>query len=553
MLHIYIRVSTKEQKDNNTSLESQKKIGVELSEKLGIKSKIWDEGSQSSFKDDLDNRPILLNLLTEVDKGKIEKLYVWNTDRLSRNQKVWSLIRYKLKTNNVLLYVGSDIKPIDLSDPMDDLLVGLLSEISSYDNKLRMERFRLGRIERVKSGYWFGGPPPFGYEIKDKRLVPNKFESKWVNYIFDRYDKGDTIDKIRNDLFVNGVKSRRGNLNWSNGSIEKLFQNTHFEGWYQMTDKKSGETFKIECSPIVPIGLINKVRKKREERSYKRGMGRMSGGNTQKEYLLKGLLECGFCGSKFGGRTVTSQYINHYYCLRKETNYKHKRTEKYVECKKGRRTLKVPTIDDIVWNKVIDIVKDSFLFKEKEKNLILEESSLKTDKEEIKKLENRIKQYDRELKNIENNVIQLESDKILKNRSEKEVNGILKNINSHKVDILGKKENLMNLIKGNKQDMGWVDWVNEFSTKMKDIRKTKDLEVKKKFLNGLVDRIIVNCENKNTHNLRLFFKIPYIGDTLIWRDEKNKKLGYDIKKGLKSIYVKYDGNQQKKTESIERI
>ena len=553
MLHIYIRVSTKEQKDNNTSLESQKKIGVELSEKLGIKSKVWDEGSQSSFKDDLDNRPILLNLLTEVDKGKIEKLYVWNTDRLSRNQKVWSLIRYKLKTNNVLLYVGSDIKPIDLSDPMDDLLVGLLSEISSYDNKLRMERFRLGRIERVRNGYWFGGPPPFGYEIKDKRLVPNKFESKWVNYIFDRYDKGDTIDKIRNDLFVNGVKSRRGNLNWSNGSIEKLFQNTHFEGWYQMTDKKSGETFKIECSPIVPIGLINKVRKKREERSYKRGMGRMSGGNTQKEYLLKGLLECGFCGSKFGGRTVTSQYINHYYCLRKETNYKHKRTEKYVECKKGRRTLKVPTIDDIVWNKVIDIVKDSFLFKEKEKNLILEESSLKTDKEEIKKLENRIKQYDRELKNIESNVIQLESDKILKNRSEKEVNGILKNINSHKVDILGKKENLMNLIKGNKKDMGWVDWVNEFSTKIKDIRKTKDLEVKKKFLNGLVDRIIVNCENKNTHNLRLFFKIPYIGDTLIWRDEKNKKLGYDIKKGLKSIYVKYDSNQQKKTESIERI
>lgn len=553
MLHIYIRVSTKEQKDNNTSLESQKKIGVELSEKLGIKSKVWDEGSQSSFKDDLDNRPILLNLLTEVDKGKIEKLYVWNTDRLSRNQKVWSLIRYKLKTNNVLLYVGSDIKPIDLSDPMDDLLVGLLSEISSYDNKLRMERFRLGRIERVRNGYWFGGPPPFGYEIKDKRLVPNKFESKWVNYIFDRYDKGDTIDKIRNDLFVNGVKSRRGNLNWSNGSIEKLFQNTHFEGWYQMTDKKSGETFKIECSPIVPIGLINKVRKKREERSYKRGMGRMSGGNTQKEYLLKGLLECGFCGSKFGGRTVTSQYINHYYCLRKETNYKHKRTEKYVECKKGRRTLKVPTIDDIVWNKVIDIVKDSFLFKEKEKNLILEESSLKTDKEEIKKLENRIKLYNRELKNIENNVIQLESDKILKNRSEKEVNGILKNINSHKVDILGKKENLINLIKGNKKDMGWVDWVNEFSTKMKDIRKTKDLEVKKKFLNGLVDRIIVNCENKNTHNLRLFFKIPYIGDTLIWRDEKNKKLGYDIKKGLKSIYVKYDSNQQKKTESIERI
>ena len=553
MLHIYVRVSTKEQKDNNTSLGSQKKIGEELSQKLGIKFKVWDEGSQSSFKDDLDNRPVLMNLLNEVDKGQIQKLYVWNTDRLSRNQKVWGLIRYKLKTNNVLLYVGSDSNPIDLSDPMDDLLIGLLSEISQYDNKLRMERFRIGRIERVKNGYWFGGPPPFGYEIQNKKLVPNEFESKWVNYIFESYNQGNTIDKIRNDLFVNGVKSRRGNLNWSNGSIEKLFQNTHFEGWYQMTDKKSGETFKIECSPIVPIGLINKVRKKREERSYKKGMGRMSGGNTQRDYLLKGLLECGYCGSKFGGRTVTSQYINHYYCLRKETNYRHKRTEKYVECKRGRRTLKVPVIDEIVWNKVIDIVKDSFLFKENEKNLILNERNFKTDTNEIEKLEKRINQYNRELKNIENNIIQLESDKILRKRSEKEINGILKNVNSHRVDILSKKEHLLNLIKGNKKEIEWVDWLDEFSSKMKDIKKTKDLNIKQKFLNGLIDRIIVNYEDNNTHNLRIFFKIPYIGDTLIWRNQNNKKLGYDIKKGLKSLCVNYNGNKLKKTEILENV
>ena len=43
---------------------------------------------------------------------------------------------------------------------MDSLLVGLLSEISSYDNKIRMERFRLGRINRVKNGFWYGGTYP---------------------------------------------------------------------------------------------------------------------------------------------------------------------------------------------------------------------------------------------------------------------------------------------------------------------------------------------------------------------------------------------------------
>ena len=71
------------------------------------------------------------------------------------------------------------------------------------------------------------------------------------------------------------------------------------------------------------------------------------------------------------------------------------------------------------------------------------------------------------------------------------------------------------------------------------MRNELDIEKKKRFLNGLVDRIIVNNEDNQTHNLRVFFRIPYIGDELVWKDSNNKKLGYDIKKGLKSLYLKY--------------
>ena len=149
-LHIYCRVSTKEQSDNNTSLETQRHLGVTLSESLGIDHHIWDEGAQSSSKDDLSNRPILVNLLSKVDEGKVKKLYVFNTDRLSRNQKTWGMIRYKLSSNKVLLFSGSDSNPIDLSNPIDDLLIGVLSEISQYDNSLRTERFRLGKLRRIK-------------------------------------------------------------------------------------------------------------------------------------------------------------------------------------------------------------------------------------------------------------------------------------------------------------------------------------------------------------------------------------------------------------------
>ena len=258
-------------------------------------------------------------------------------------------------------------------------------------------------------------------------------------------------------------------------------------------------------------------------------------------------------GSRFGGRTVKSQYIEHYYCQRNERNYQTKNTSKYKECKKGRRTLRISVCDDVIWNKVIDICENSFLFKEKNKIEILEKSNFDLGQKEIKKLELRVNSYDRELKNIEKNIIKLESDKILKKRPKTEIDGILEHIKSHQLEINDKKENVINQIETNKKDMKWIDWVEEFSDKIKTIRNEKDLNIRKKFLNGLVDRIIVNYIDKNTHTLRVFFKIPYINDRLIWKNEKNKKLGYEIKKGLKSVYINYDekklyvDKRQKKT------
>jgi len=83
-LHIYTRVSTSIQEDDGTSLDTQRDLGVERAKTLGMKHRVWNEGSRSSSKDDLSNRPILTELLQDVQDGKVKHLYVWNTDRLSR-------------------------------------------------------------------------------------------------------------------------------------------------------------------------------------------------------------------------------------------------------------------------------------------------------------------------------------------------------------------------------------------------------------------------------------------------------------------------------------
>ena len=94
-LHIYTRVSTGVQEEKGTSLSSQKEGGISYSNKHGFKYKVWNEGSQSSSKDDLDNGPVLTQLLHEVDEGNIKHIYVYNPERLSHNQNTWGFIRYK--------------------------------------------------------------------------------------------------------------------------------------------------------------------------------------------------------------------------------------------------------------------------------------------------------------------------------------------------------------------------------------------------------------------------------------------------------------------------
>lgn len=160
-LHIYTRVSTTSQADDGTSLETQTESGIKRATILGMQYKIWNEGSRSSSADNLSDRPVLNNLLDNIRKNEIKHLYVWNTDRLSRNSQTWNIIRITLIQNNVILYtIGGEYS---LSDPTTNLLIGVLSEFSQYDNQLRTERLRAGKFSRVQEGYWHGGAPPYGY------------------------------------------------------------------------------------------------------------------------------------------------------------------------------------------------------------------------------------------------------------------------------------------------------------------------------------------------------------------------------------------------------
>ena len=539
-LHIYLRVSSETQMTDGFGLENQKEVGIKLCEKFGMNPILHNEGSKSSHTDNIEDRPILSQLMMKVEEGEVKNLYVYNNDRLSRNENVWFHIRMKLKNNGVTLYVGDGTK-YNLDHPMDEFIFGIMSEVSKYDNSIRTERLRRGKLSKIKSGGWKGGPPPFGYELVDGFLVPHSYEKRWVRKIYEEYSEGKSIYQIKRTLMKNGVKSRRGLLVWSEHSIRKILENTHFEGYYFYTDKKLGETIKVDCPKLLPMTLVKKVRKRLSEQTYKSNY-------TKYETLLRDFLVCGHCGSKYGQRISKSQYKKHYFCRGNSERLRTEDGQSDFICKTndGRvRSLHIDMTDEFVWSNVVEILERSHLFKELfKKELMSEKKSFGQSQYEIKKIERKIKKNNQTIKDINETMNSTLVDGILDHQSKDNYKSLIKEFEKKKIEVQSEIEELMDLIYQSKRTTKWVDWVEDFRGKIDNLKNSQmTIEEKRKFLEGVVEKIVVKTEDKQTHSLEIQFVSPFVGDKFEWNKKKSPSKGYVVSDGDKNLITHLQSNQ----------
>ena len=545
-LHIYLRVSTESQVSDGFGIENQRELGLSVSERLGMEPVIYNEGSSTSNLETIDHRPQLTNLLLRIEEGTVKNVWVYQMDRLSRNDVVSFQIRQIIKKNNVKLYVGSQ-NEYDLENPSDKLMFTIMEGISEFDNSIRTERLRRGKFSKIKQGGWKGGPPPFGYEILDGKLSIHKEESKWVRFIYDKFCKGKTFYEIRKSLMQNGVKSRRGLLVWNENSIKKILSNTHYEGYYTYTDKKLNETIVCDVPSLIDKTTLSEAR-------FRLKHLKKTSNYIKTTTLLKDFLVCGHCGHKYGQRINRSQYHSQYYCRGNEIHNRQGPIDGQKICttnssNSGRvRSISIEDTDQLVWEQVIDVLHNSHIFKEQFKYDVMENAEThEASQIDRKRIQKRIKKVEKDLRDLNEVRHSGAIEKLISTNSAEDFEQFNTQFDIQKRKFEVELTELRDQLISNQSNARWVNWINQYKDKILNLRNTTmSVEERKQFLSGILEKIIVTTVDKQTHQLEIHFKSPIVNDTFGWNEKGNPKKGYEIGEGKTDIVFSIDSSDKRK-------
>jgi DNA invertase Pin-like site-specific DNA recombinase len=544
-LHIYTRVSTAAQRDDGTSLQTQLEQGTARAKQLGLKTRHWDEGGKSSHHEDLAARPTLAALYEAIKDGEVKHLFVYDQSRLSRNDNVASIFRYECNKQGVTLYTKDG--HLDLSNPQDKFLKQILDGLSEFDNAIRAERTRLGKLNRARSGGWHGGPPPFGYKLVNCRLVIEPNESKWVKRMFSEAFEGQSPQKIKQLLDSNAVSPRRGGL-WTIGSVAALLKNSHYIGNYAFNDRKSDELVTVTCPAIVDPDLWKAVQLKRK-RQYSRAPQQNP---TKHFYLLRDLMFCGHCGRPIAGRQRMTKREQFYYCANKEREWA-KQGGSRNKWKRGTgcgmsRALNIPQTDELVFSAVLSTHDKSYLLKEQVKRRVLSADGASTAKsaKEVEALNLKVRRLEKRLEQARSLLGIAEGHRDLGKMSKAQFESRRKVIESE-IELVETELNNLNLsIKGQQTHKKWDAWIKQFG-EMIASKRTLRQEEKKQYIAGLLDRIEVRyLKAKDAHELKLQFRLPIVSDKFHRKGVGRKGDWYDLGEGTKDLLLRVDKKPHKK-------
>jgi len=357
-------------------------------------------------------------------------LVVHELDRLSRNLIDTLMIADELhKQGKKFVSIHDNI---DSSNDQGELQMHILAVFAHYFRKQLARKVHGGMSESAKAGEW-NGRAPYGYRVKNKKLIIEESEASVVKSVFDMYlNKNISMRAIAHYLNSSGVKTLYGGY-WTQVHIRKMLTKRTYVGdtvWNMAKLGKSSMTnpeseWIITENTHEPIINRQTFKATQERIATKKDLG----GRVQKsQYLLSGVLYCGKCGGKMFGRRIHSGKIN----VRMLTYYVCSAYLKSGTCEQ--KNVRTDLVDGLVKSAIEHFLgskEDVGKLISKYKNKILTTDDKRNELNNLKKMLNRIpERKDKQLEAYELGEITFEEFKAARYRLDKQQKEIKDKIES---------------------------------------------------------------------------------------------------------------------------
>ena len=244
---VYTRKSTDEGLDKEfNSLDAQREsceayVTSQRAEGWVLVPDRYDDGGISGGTLE---RPALQRLLRDIEADRVDVVVVYKIDRLSRSLMQFAKLVETFDTHNVTFV--SVTQSFNTTTSMGRLTLNILLSFAQFEREVIGERVRDKIAASKARGMWMGGPPPLGYEVKDRKLVIKDPESAWVRRIFAGFVETRSATKLVPALQAEGVLTKTGRP-VDKGAIYKLLNNRLLIG--EIAHK--GNIYKGEHAPII--------------------------------------------------------------------------------------------------------------------------------------------------------------------------------------------------------------------------------------------------------------------------------------------------------------
>ena len=225
-------------------LARHEQILTELAERRGLNvTAIYREIASG---ESIARRPVMQQLLHEIEQGKWAGVLVTETSRLARGNSVDQGI-----VSQTFKYTGTKIitptKDIDPSDEADEEFFELGLFLSRFEYRMIRRRMVAGEKAARKEGRFVKNSAPYGYEreklARGWTLRPVPEQAEVVRLIFKLYLEGNGYVRIANRLNGMSIPAPNGDK-WVSSSIPGMLRNPHYAGYTSSAYRPSQSTYK---------------------------------------------------------------------------------------------------------------------------------------------------------------------------------------------------------------------------------------------------------------------------------------------------------------------